>query len=63
MSGSVNTGAIGAYGLEYWYVDAAGNTGNVVTRTVTVTDQTPPSITLNGSGTVVVEAGDVYVEQ
>ena len=31
------------YVLEYRYVDAGGNTGNVVTRTITVEDQTAPA--------------------
>lgn len=35
-SGSVNVGVAGVYTLYYRYVDRAGNTGNIVTRTVTV---------------------------
>ncbi len=38
ISGSVNINVPGTYVLEYTYVDGAGNTGNMVTRTVTVND-------------------------
>jgi len=38
ISGSVNTGVVGTYILEYTYTDAAGNVGNTVTRTVNVVD-------------------------
>lgn len=37
-SGLVNTWVVGVYLLEYTYTDNAWNTGNIVTRTVTVTD-------------------------
>lgn len=46
-SGSVNTSILGVYTLQYWKIDAAGNTGSTATRTVTVTDQTAPVITLS----------------
>ena len=49
VSGSVDTGTLGTYVLEYWYVDAGGNMSNMVTRTVHVTDQTAPVVTLNGT--------------
>jgi len=35
-SGSVNMSVPGIYVLYYTYTDGAGNTGNIVTRTVTV---------------------------
>ena len=38
-SGTVNSSVAGAYTLQYWKVDAAGNTSNTVTRTVTVSAQ------------------------
>ena len=37
-SGTVDTNTPGSYVLEYTYTDAAGNAGNVVTRTVIVVD-------------------------
>jgi len=37
-SGSVNTAVVGTYTLSYTYTDTAGNTGNIVTRTVNVVD-------------------------
>ena len=40
-SGSVNTGVVGVYVLEYSYTDAQGNTGTAI-RTVTVVDTTAP---------------------
>lgn len=46
-SGSVNTAVVGTYYLEYTHTDTSGNTGNTVIRTVNVTDQTAPVVTLN----------------
>ncbi len=54
-SGSVNMSRPGMYTLSYRYVDAASNTGNTVTRTITVSDVTPPVITVLGSGSVTQE--------
>jgi hypothetical protein len=51
----VDTGTVGTYLLEYRYVDTNGNMSNVVSRTVIIQDTTPPDITLNGSGTIIVE--------
>jgi hypothetical protein len=45
-SGTVDTSTLGTYILEYTYTDFAGNIGNTVTRTVTVTDQGSPIVTL-----------------
>jgi hypothetical protein len=36
-------------------MDTNGNMSNVVSRTVIIQDTTPPDITLNGSGTIIVE--------
>ena len=41
-------------------MDNAGNTGNIVSRIVTVTDQTSPVVTLIGSGTETVAHGSTY---
>ena len=43
-SGSVNTSTLWTYILEYTYTDNAGNTWNIVTRTITVVDQIAPVI-------------------
>jgi len=48
-SGSVNTATLGTYTLTYTSTDKAGNTASV-TRTVYVTDQTPPVISAISSG-------------
>ncbi len=48
-SGSVDINTPGVYTLEYTHADIATNTGNTVTRTVTVTsgvDTTPPVVIL-----------------
>ena len=55
ISGSVNTGVVGTYILQYTYTDTAGNAGNTVTRTVYVTDQTQPTVTINGNGILMIE--------
>ena len=54
-SGSVNTGIVGSYLLEYRYIDQNGNMSNIVTRTVIIQDTTVPEITLNGEATIIVE--------
>ena len=46
VSGSVNTSVVGTYILTYTYTDLGGNPSNIATRTVYVTDQTPPVVTL-----------------
>ena len=70
VTGSVNTNVAGDYILTYTITDAAGNEA-VVTRTVTVgPDVTPPVITLlwpedyvEGSNTVVVPQGGLYIDE
>ncbi len=61
-SGSVNTALAGVYILSYFYVDTASNTGNIVTRTITITDQTPPVTILSGSVALTVSLGSVYTD-
>lgn len=62
VTGSVDTNVLGAHVLSYDVSDAAGNAATTVTRTVTVTDQAIPSITLNGTQSVTHEAGDTYTD-
>ena len=42
--------------------DAAGNQASQVTRTIHVTDQTNPTVSLLGSGAVSIELGSVYTD-
>ena len=56
LSGSVDVNTVGAYTLTYTCTDSAGNEATA-TRTVTVTDGTPPTITLNGPSPATVNVG------
>jgi hypothetical protein len=60
-SGTVNTSVVGTYTITYSATDAANNTGTA-TRTVNVVDTTAPVITLIGSATVSITAGDTYAD-
>lgn len=60
ISGSVDTGTLGDYTLTYTAVDGAGNSVSV-TRTVHVTDQEAPVITVSNSD-VTVEVGAPFSE-
>ena len=62
VTGAVNTAVIGVYTLTYNAMDSGGNPATPITRTVSVTDQTAPVITLNGAVDVYVEAGTVYID-
>ncbi|RVU84136.1 DUF5011 domain-containing protein [Leucothrix sargassi] len=63
VSGSVNTNVIGSYVLTYNASDAAGNNATAATRTINVTDQSPPTITLSGEAEVVLAHGsDAYID-
>nr|WP_321234048.1 immunoglobulin-like domain-containing protein [uncultured Psychroserpens sp.] len=59
---TVNTSALGAYLVTYNVNDAAGNSALEVTRTVIVSDTTPPVITLIGASTINLNLGDTYNE-
>ncbi len=61
ISGSVNTGALGVYTLEYLKVDGAGNSSGV-TRSVTVEDTTAPVVTLSGSPSMNITINTNYTE-
>jgi hypothetical protein len=60
VSGSLNVNAPGSYTLTYNASDAAGNPATPVTRTVTVVDTTPPTITLNGANPMTVECHTAF---
>lgn len=51
---------VGTYVLTYTYVDGAGNVGTI-TRTVHVTDQTAPVVTLVAGASTVVQ-GTAYTD-
>jgi hypothetical protein len=61
-SGSVDTTTLGTYTLTFTKTDAAGNVATPVTRTVVVTDQTPPTITLTGPATMTLTQGTVFID-
>ncbi|MDQ6997900.1 MAG: DUF5011 domain-containing protein [Mariprofundus sp.] len=62
VTGAVNTAIIGAYTLSYNATDAAGNVATTVTRTVNVTDQTAPVITLQGANPLSIVQGKVFTD-
>jgi len=55
----VNPNVVGTYVVTYSSSDAAGNT-STASRTVYVTDQTPPLITLVGSSSVQLTYGSIF---
>jgi hypothetical protein len=61
-SGSVDTNTVGTYLITYNATDNVGNAATPVIRTVYVTDQTAPVITLNGPATQTVQQGDTYTD-
>jgi len=62
VSGTVDTSTPWTYFVDYNYTDAAWNVSSTITRTVVIEDTTAPIITLNGSGTVTIEAWSTYSE-
>ena len=62
VSGTVDTATAGVYTLTYTATDAAGNEATAE-RVVTVSDTTAPTITLNGSDSITLEADAAYTEQ
>jgi subtilisin len=64
VTGAVNTTVVGTYIITYTATDKAGNEATA-TRTVNVisiTDTTPPVITLNGSNPVNITVGSTYTD-
>ena len=62
ISGEVQTQTVGTYTLTYSATDASGNTASK-TRRVNILDPNAPVISLNGSDTLNINQGSVYVEQ
>ncbi|MYC80112.1 MAG: DUF5011 domain-containing protein, partial [Cenarchaeum sp. SB0661_bin_35] len=60
VQGAVKSSIPGTYTLTYSCSDNAGNHATSVSRTVTVSDNTPPTLTLNGKSTVSISAGNSY---
>lgn len=60
---NVNMSAPGVYTVTYNVSDAAGNLADQVTRTVTVFDDIPPLIVINGNNPTVLRVGNLYVEK
>jgi len=56
----VSTATVGTYTVTYNVSDAAGNAATQVTRTVNVTDQTAPVITLLGTTPLTIAQGSIY---
>ena len=61
-SGNVNINTVGTYTLTYTCTDTSGNEATTATRTVTVTDGTPPTITLTDTSPVTVRLGADYTD-
>ena len=61
VSGTVDVATADTYTLIYSATDAAGNE-STVERVVTVSDTTPPTVTLNGSGSMTLESDAAYAE-
>ena len=61
-SSHVDTSQLGTYQVFYTATDAANNQTSA-TRTLIVTDQTGPVITLNGSNPITVAHGSVYTDE
>ena len=60
-SGTVDTASEGTYTIYYNVSDADGNIASV-SRTVIVSLDLPPTITLTGSATISILVGDTYIE-
>jgi hypothetical protein len=61
VAGTVLAGTPGTYTLTYTATDARGNSASVP-RMVTVADTRPPSVVLNGSPTMTIEAGSAFAD-
>ena len=62
IAGRVNTSTIGTYTITYDVSDTAGNKATQITRTVIVSDNIAPTITLNGASIIYQPINTTYVE-
>ncbi|TNE79217.1 MAG: DUF5011 domain-containing protein [Bacteroidetes bacterium] len=61
--GTVDTTTVGVYTIQYFVIDANGNSSDTISRTVNVTpDITAPVIALNGLASVQIEVNNAYTE-
>lgn len=61
-SNPVDTAVPGIYTVTYQVSDASDNAAETLTRTVTVVDTTPPTLTLNDTGPIRVELGTAFLD-
>lgn len=62
VTGSLDVNTVGSYTRTYYAIDDAGNNATPVTRTVNVTDQTAPVITLLGDNPMSVTQGGTFTD-
>jgi hypothetical protein len=60
-TGTVNTNTVGSYTITYTVTDAAGN-ATTVTRTVSVADQTAPSLLIQGETVMTIAHGSTWAD-
>src|SRR5690606_5787103 len=63
VQGEVDIATPGVYTLVYSAADASGNLSATVSRTVTVTDNVPPQLTLIGGAELVHECGSPFNDE
>ena len=61
VTGNVNSAVLGTYNITYKVTNSYNKT-TTVNRTVIVRDITKPVITLSGTGAIILNLGDTYVE-
>lgn len=61
ISGTVNTGRVGTYPIEYRVTNSLSNQSST-TRTVKVVDRTPPVLTLRGANPMRLEVGSTFTD-
>ena len=62
VTGTVDTTTVGTYTIHYDVSDSSGNKAATQTRTIHVTDDTPPIITLSGQASITIQVGSTYAE-
>ena len=62
VTGNLFTDTVGTYFLRYDAEDSASNEADPKYRTVNVTDQTPPLITLHGSSAITIPLGGTFTD-
>ena len=62
VTGTVDTTTLGTYTIQYDVSDSSGNAATTQSRTVHVTDTTPPVIVLAGQASMTIPFGATYTE-